>query len=417
MTAPIFGNTNDKLQDEVFRLNKRIEQFSRHDSAGDPELQKQLDEYKKVIAQLLETPGMGVQLTKSSSLDPLTDIPLEISTEGDRVLFMKTVAQYLAIRAHIKVNTRKLYSADGHAVKEIMKIVSVLYNAATVDLDSNEVVTVQQDMRTKLERLKTCRTLASAIAEKGATLYNLLEKESDLKEMRAATLSRPFDFVSLQTAVSDNLQQSHLQLHQMKTQLEQVGGDESNLRSKIQKKKQELDRVEKRIKSLQSVRPAFMDEYERIEQELQQWYQVYVERFRNLSSLEQQLEDFYRIEQEHFQETEDNMRKMQNKLREEELQLLRDVIPSMDLNESEDSKTAGSIQESRPHPRPSAAAGRRPIGKRTDSIGGKGTNLSDASDDDFADTNDVGGEKLHDPDVYPEDNGSLSVSDAEDQDF
>lgn len=34
-----------------------------------------------------------------------------------------------ATKAHIKLNTKKLYQADGYAVKELLKITSVLYNA------------------------------------------------------------------------------------------------------------------------------------------------------------------------------------------------------------------------------------------------------------------------------------------------
>lgn len=34
-----------------------------------------------------------------------------------------------ATKAHIKVNTKRLYQADGYAVKEMLKITSVLYSA------------------------------------------------------------------------------------------------------------------------------------------------------------------------------------------------------------------------------------------------------------------------------------------------
>lgn len=34
-----------------------------------------------------------------------------------------------ATKAHIKLNTKRLYQADGYAVKEMLKITSVLYSA------------------------------------------------------------------------------------------------------------------------------------------------------------------------------------------------------------------------------------------------------------------------------------------------
>ncbi len=34
-----------------------------------------------------------------------------------------------ASKAHLKLNTKKLYGADGYAVKELLKISSILYSA------------------------------------------------------------------------------------------------------------------------------------------------------------------------------------------------------------------------------------------------------------------------------------------------
>lgn len=39
------------------------------------------------------------------------------------------VVSLQATKAHIKVNLKRLYQADGYAVKEMLKITSVLYNA------------------------------------------------------------------------------------------------------------------------------------------------------------------------------------------------------------------------------------------------------------------------------------------------
>jgi len=69
------------------------------------------------------------------------------------------------------------------------------------------------------------------------------------------------------------------------------------LEEKIKKKSAELERAEKRYKSLVNVKPAFMDEYERLEAELERLYQVYVEKYRNLDYLEHQLDEFNRAEE------------------------------------------------------------------------------------------------------------------------
>lgn len=39
------------------------------------------------------------------------------------------------MKASVKLNTKRLYQADGYAVKELIKITSLLYEALTVNLD------------------------------------------------------------------------------------------------------------------------------------------------------------------------------------------------------------------------------------------------------------------------------------------
>ena len=39
-------------------------------------------------------------------------------------------------KAHIKMNTKKLYQADGYAVKELLKVTAVLYNAVKTNSSS-----------------------------------------------------------------------------------------------------------------------------------------------------------------------------------------------------------------------------------------------------------------------------------------
>jgi clusterin-associated protein 1 len=39
-----------------------------------------------------------------------------------------------ASKANIKLNPKRLYQADGYAVRELLKAISVLYNALRVDM-------------------------------------------------------------------------------------------------------------------------------------------------------------------------------------------------------------------------------------------------------------------------------------------
>ena len=53
-----------------------------------------------------------------------------------------------------------------------------------------------------------------------------------------------------------------------------------SLEGKLDKRRTELERAEKRLSSLAVVRPAYMDEFESLQAELQQLFGVYLERFR-----------------------------------------------------------------------------------------------------------------------------------------
>lgn len=61
--------------------------------------------------------------------DPHSRISDEIETEKDRIYFVTQVAQSMASHAHLKLNCKKLYAADGHAVRELLKVAKLLKKA------------------------------------------------------------------------------------------------------------------------------------------------------------------------------------------------------------------------------------------------------------------------------------------------
>uniref|UniRef100_A0A4W5QN37 Clusterin associated protein 1 n=1 Tax=Hucho hucho TaxID=62062 RepID=A0A4W5QN37_9TELE len=305
--------------------------------------------------------------------EPQMDIPSDVDTETDRIFFIKAVAQFMATKAHIKVNTKRLYQADGYAVKEMLKITSVLYSAMkTKEMASGDKVEEDNskfkfDLGSKIADLKAARQLASEITSKGASLYDLLGKEVDLREMRTAAISRPLEINETEKALRAAIKEVLESVDKTKDMLNNVSSDETSLESKMEKKKQELERNQKRLQTLQSVRPAFMDEYEKIEEDLQKQYETYVEKFRNLSFLEQQLEDYHRLEQERFEETENTLRMMQHKLREEERRLMRsgakDEDSDMDIPEDEGSDSdMEDRRPSKPRPTRNGRGGARLVG-------------------------------------------------------
>jgi len=65
-------------------------------------------------------------------IDPSSKLTIEIDNEADRVHLIRSAAQILALKAGLKLNTRKLYQADGYAVRELAKVSSLLYNSLKV---------------------------------------------------------------------------------------------------------------------------------------------------------------------------------------------------------------------------------------------------------------------------------------------
>ncbi|XP_072536247.1 clusterin-associated protein 1 homolog [Salminus brasiliensis] len=356
--------------------------------------------------------------------EPQTDIPSDVDTESDRVFFIKAVAQFMATKAHIKLNLKRLYQADGYAVIEMLKITSVLYNAMKTkenadgdhNLDENSSK-FKFDLGSKIADLKAARQLGSEITAMGASLYDLLGHEEELRESRTAAIARPLEIAETERALRAAIKDVMENVQKTKEQLNNISSDEASLEAKIEKKKQELERNQKRLQTLQSVRPAFMEEYEKIEEELQKQYETYVEKFRNLSFLEQQLEDHHRVEQERFEETENSIRMMQNKLREEDRKLMKSGVQEedSDMDIPEDEGSDSDIEEGRPpkpyparHTQLTGRIGGRIIGNMQggDSDESEDSEIDVDDDDEDDDEDEVANEDLD------EDNDSLDGSTA-----
>jgi len=122
-----------------------------------------------------------------------------------------------ATKAHVKLNTKKLYSADGYAVKELLKIASLLYtamraNAADRDPNNADIAPKSFELSNKATDLKACRQLASQITAKGAKLYELLGKEVELRDLRRMAISRPVDVDELEKGVRQSIDTVHVRI-------------------------------------------------------------------------------------------------------------------------------------------------------------------------------------------------------------
>eukprot|EP00730_Choanoeca_flexa_P005733 TRINITY_DN12007_c6_g1_i4.p2 TRINITY_DN12007_c6_g1~~TRINITY_DN12007_c6_g1_i4.p2 ORF type:complete len:184 (+),score=27.90 TRINITY_DN12007_c6_g1_i4:1337-1888(+) len=88
-------------------------------------------------------------------------VPTDIEEQSDRIIFIKAMASFMAMKAHVKLSTKQLYKADGYAVRELLKITSLLYNAdkqskSQHDQGAVPVSLSDFDINTKLGDLKVC---------------------------------------------------------------------------------------------------------------------------------------------------------------------------------------------------------------------------------------------------------------------
>jgi len=64
----------------------------------------------------------------------------------------------------------------------------------------------------------------------------------------------------MERKIKEMISSSQDQMDTLKRQLGELAQDQKAVNAKLKKKQQDLDRNEKRLKSLSTVRPAFMDE-------------------------------------------------------------------------------------------------------------------------------------------------------------
>jgi len=264
--------------------------------------------------------------------EPNAEISDDIEEEKDRVNFIKSVTMLFYSKARIKLNPKKLYTADGYAVQELLKVASMLYNAYTVKGDEQEE---SRDfvLPTRLSNLKATKGVAQEIIDTGAKLHDLLEKEGELREHRekalnfleniSRNLQSDNEQVYIEKKVREIIQQQTENIKEMHTVVNNLEKDEKVLDEQIKRQTQALEREEKKLKSMINVKPAYMDEYERLEQELERYYSLYLEKFRNLDYLEHQMDLYHQIEEEKFQENQKALKKMQEKIKAEEWRMIR----------------------------------------------------------------------------------------------
>ncbi|XP_051910375.1 clusterin-associated protein 1-like isoform X2 [Hippocampus zosterae] len=322
MRAFSFGFLSYALR--KLRLSEPTREMSFRDLQNFTEMMRALGFPRLISVENFRTPNFTlvaeILIWLAKCYEPQMEIASDMNTESDRVFLIKTVAQFMATKAHIKMNTKRLYQADGYAVKEMLKITSVLYNAmktkqmALEDRGEEENNKFKFELGTRISDLKAARQLASEATSKGASLYDLLGKEADLRKLRTAAIARPLEISGTEKALRHAIKEVLENVEKTKVMMRNVLSDVASLDAKKEKKHWQLEMNQRRLQTLQSVRPLFMDEYEKIEEKLEEQYKLQVENFANFYYLEWQQEK--QIRQEKMFEEENNRKRMMQQLKE-----------------------------------------------------------------------------------------------------
>jgi clusterin-associated protein 1 len=255
--------------------------------------------------------------------DDSAELSHDISTEDARINFLKASAEFMANKAHVKLNIKQLYRADGFAVRELLKICRVLYKAVQIhptEIEASNEINVSS----KLEELKDAKSLAGEIVASGAKLSQLLANEEKLKVNRDRAL-KFLDSISLNLdsdshdQIERNIRQEISLITERIAEYEKLlvdlESDEKSFAVKIDKKKRALIGAEKRLRNHKKIRPDYMEDYEQAEADLKHEYETYLERFRNLYYLEHELEKYHLQEAERKAIADKQLERMQRRLR------------------------------------------------------------------------------------------------------
>ncbi|XP_077297406.1 clusterin associated protein 1 [Arctopsyche grandis] len=357
--------------------------------------------------------------------DPDAILDGGINTIDERISIIRSTAQFMATKANLKLNTKKLYGADGYAVRELLKITTILYDALNIAKTDNEEAedaedpSYQFDISSKIGELKHARQLATVITSNGAMIYDLLGKEVDYKEIREQSISRPLDMSTVDGAVERAVTSLVRDLAVVRDQIDNIAASEASLDSKIEKKKAELERCEKRLQAMQKIKPAYQAEFNSLEVELEKLYDDYVLKLRCIEALKQQLSTLEAAEAEVAEERRSAAKKLIQKYESEDI-----FVNMSDTDDFQYDESPRKEVDKRPTTRPrtrlrvrTAAGNAR--GEQPKIFGSMMGNKDDefSIDDSLGDDDDLLGENLDDEDLKAldmgesDDLGSLGSSD------
>jgi clusterin-associated protein 1 len=180
------------------------------------------------------------------------------------------------------------------------------------------------DITSRLKDIKEVKGLSNEIIEIGLNLLDLMDKEKTLKDSREKALdfldsiAKSIDGKREQEEISkrliDILQKQENTMEQLDSHIEQLKTKQESLSEEVKIKRAELERAEKRLESIQHIKPTQNTEANYFENELSFIYKAYVERIRNQDYLQNELERYHVLEEEHNKSRKKEIEEIQKKI-------------------------------------------------------------------------------------------------------
>lgn len=109
----------------------------------------------------------------------------------------------------------------------MLKIATLLYDAqSNINIEQSQSGSNQSavnfDISDKINELKTTRQLASQLTINGATLFDLLGREVELREIRNMKITRQFDTSEIEVALKDVVESTRKEINETKKQIDNV---------------------------------------------------------------------------------------------------------------------------------------------------------------------------------------------------
>jgi clusterin-associated protein 1 len=187
-----------------------------------------------------DTPDFGLMADLLQWLATLYDgdmvVMADITHEHGRVEFVASIVQQLAIRSGLRLNPRKLYASDHHAVPQLLKLAAPIYCGIT------STPTGSSADPTKPACLQKISELSSTVPRQACRLSDHLTNELMIRESRNRVLAATPPLEQVGKSLCSAVDSVMTRLETLTAQLNELKNNEETLRSKIQQRKSELEK-------------------------------------------------------------------------------------------------------------------------------------------------------------------------------